>query len=275
VGNVAMFLNQFDYYEMENPTTGETAIQDVYTGIFQFPKSINKDWNLINRVVFTVPSLPLDQDKIDDASGSTPPGSIIPPEAGGMAPVDLFSGRTTGFGDMYYVGFFSPKEGITHKSGAKSVWGVGFDLAIPTASEDILGTGKWSAGPSFIYAHLGPKWTLAAILQQYNSFAGDDDRADVSSTNIQYFWYYNLNSTMSIGAGPTIVANWKQDSDNTWTVPVGIGISKTINVGKVPIRFGLEANYSVIHPDDIVGSRWSFRFSIIPAVPAALFKWMQ
>ncbi len=87
--------------------------------------------------------------------------------------------------------------------------------------------------------------------------------------------YYNLNSTTTIGAGPTIVANWKQDIGNTWTVPVGIGISKTINIGKVPVRFGLEASYSVIHPDDIVASRWSFRFSIIPAVRAALFKWMQ
>ncbi len=111
VGNVAMFINQFDYYEMENPTTGKTAVQDVYTGILQFPKSISDNWNLINRVVFTVPSLPLDQDKIDQASGSTPPGAIIPPDAGGMAPVDLFEGRTTGFGDMYYVGFFLPSEG--------------------------------------------------------------------------------------------------------------------------------------------------------------------
>lgn len=274
VGNVAMFINQFDYYEMENPTSGNTAIQSAYTGILQFPTSISENWNLINRVVFTVPSLPLDSDKINLASGSTPPGAIFPP-GDGIAPVDLFEGRTTGFGDMYYVGFFSPKLGIKHRDDSTSVWGVGFDLAVPTASEDILGTGKWSAGPSFLYAHLGKKWTLAALLQQYNSFAGDDDRADVNSTNIQYFWYYNLNSTTSIGAGPTVIANWKQDSGNRWTVPVGIGISKTINVGKVPVRFGIEASYSAIRPDEMVGSKWNIRFTIIPAVPAALFSWMQ
>jgi hypothetical protein len=279
VGNVAMFLNQFDYIQMENPTADRTSHQANYTGILQFPKSINEDWNLISRVVFTVPSLPFDQNKIDEAVLSSPVGSsqgtILPPSAFGGLPIDLFAGRTTGFGDMFYVGFFSPKKGIKHTGGATSVWGVGADIAAPTAQEDVLGTGKWSAGPSALYAYLGPKWVLAGLLQHYKSFAGDDKRADVNLTNIQYFHYYALNPTTSIGAGPTITANWEQDSDNRWTVPVGIGINKTINIGKLPVRFGAEVHYSAIRPDDIVGSKWTYRFTVIPAVPAALFKWMQ
>jgi hypothetical protein len=176
---------------------------------------------------------------------------------------------------MFYVGFFSPKEGIKHASGGTSVWGLGADLAVPTAQEDVLGTGKWSAGPSALYAYLGPKWVLAGLLQHYKSFAGDDGRADVNLTKIQYFHYYALNSTTSIGAGPTISANWEQNSDNRWSVPIGIGINKTINIGKVPVRFGAEVHYTVLKPDDIVGSNWTFRLSMIPAVPAALFNWMQ
>ncbi len=42
-----------------------------------------------------------------------------------------------------------------------------------------------------------------------------------------------------------------------------------------PVRFGLEAYYSVVKPDDVVGTAWDFRFYMIPAVPSALFKWMQ
>jgi hypothetical protein len=45
--------------------------------------------------------------------------------------------------------------------------------------------------------------------------------------------------------------------------------------GKVPVRIGVEAHYSAIKPDDIVGSEWDFRLFIIPAAPAALFEWMQ
>jgi hypothetical protein len=88
-------------------------------------------------------------------------------------------------------------------------------------------------------------------------------------TNIQYFWYYSINPTMSIGAGPNIIANWEADSSDRWTVPVGIGINKTVNFGKLPVRFGLEFHYSVIRPDTL-GSEWDVRFYMIPAVPAAL-----
>jgi hypothetical protein len=42
--------------------------------------------------------------------------------------------------------------------------------------------------------------------------------------------------SFSIGAGPNIIANWEQNSDFTWTVPVGIGVSKTLQFGKIPVR---------------------------------------
>ena len=43
---------------------------------------------------------------------------------------------------------------------------------------------------------------------------------------------------------------------------------------RVPVRVGAEFYYSVIQPDDVVGSEWNFRFYVIPAAPSALFKWM-
>jgi hypothetical protein len=69
VGNVAMLFTQYDSYHMENDANGETGIQGVYMGIAQFPKKLNENWSLINRIVWTVPSIPLDQDKIDDFDG--------------------------------------------------------------------------------------------------------------------------------------------------------------------------------------------------------------
>ena len=163
LGNVAMLFTQFDLYKLENPENGEKDEKFNYMGIAQFPKGIGENWNLINRIVWNVPSMPLDQGKIDRAKDeaselSSLQGATLPPAGSPIAPIDLFSGRTTGFGDMYYVGLFSPKEGIKHKNGATSVWGLGFELMFPTASEEILGTGKWGAGPSAIYAYLGKKW---------------------------------------------------------------------------------------------------------------------
>ena len=274
VGNVAMLFTQFDFTHMKNQANGETADKYNYMGIAQFPKSLGEDWNLINRVVWNVTSMPIDSDKID-GFGTGPGGEILPPSGSPPAPIDLFDGRTTGFGDMYYVGLFSPKEPIKLEGGANVVWGAGFDLGFPTASDDVLGTGKWTAGPSALGVYLGPKWKIGALAQQYFDFAGDDDRDDVNLTNLQYLYYYSLNPTTSIGAAPNIIANWEQSSGNKWTVPVGIGINKTVQFGKVPVRLGVELHYSVIQPDDVPSAEWNLRFYIIPAAPSALFKWMQ
>jgi len=273
LGNVAMWINQYDFFKLENAANGKTANKYNYMGILQFPKGLNKDWNLINRFVYNVPSVPLDQDKVDNFS-TTPGGGggVLPPA--GAAPIDILGGRTTGFGDMYYVGLVSPKKPIKLENGANLVWGAGLDAGFPTASEDILGTGKWLAGPTALGLYMGPKWKIGALVQHYWDFAGDDDRDDVNLTNLQVFYYYSLNETTSIGAGPNIIANWEQDSDNAFTVPLGMGINKTFQFGKVPVRIGAEFYYSVIQPDT-VGTDWNFRFYWIPAVPSALFDWMQ
>jgi hypothetical protein len=277
LGNVAMWINQYDFYKLENAANGKTADKHNYMGIVQFPKGLNEDWNLINRVVYNVTSMPLDQDKVDNFGTNFAPtpgggGGILPPK--GVAPIDILGGRTNGFGDMYYVGLVAPKKPIKLDNGANLLWGAGLDAGFPTASEDLLGTGKWLAGPTALGVYMGPKWKLGALVQHYWDFAGDDDRDDVNLTNLQLFYYYSLNETTSIGAGPNIIANWEQDSDNRFTVPVGIGINKTFQFGKVPVRIGGEFFYSVIKPDT-VGTDWNFRFYVIPAVASALFDWMQ
>jgi hypothetical protein len=281
LGNVAMLFTQFDLTLMKNPTNDKTANKFNYMGIAQFPKRLGKKWNLINRIVWNVPSMPLDQDKIDRSINrarrqyaSGPGESILPPTGSQIAPIDLFDGRTTGFGDMYYVGLLAPSEGIDWING-KFLWGAGFDAGFPTATEDLLGTGKWTAGPSGLGVYMGPKWKIGGLVQQYWDYAGDDDRDDVNMMNLQYFIYYSLDEVTSIGASPNIIANWEQNSSNRWTVPIGLGINRTFQFGKVPVRIGAEVHYSVIQPDDVAGTEWNFRIFIIPAAPSALFKWMQ
>lgn len=275
LGNVAMMFNQFDTYFLENESNGQSEVQHNYMALFQFPKKLNDDWNLINRVVFNVPSVPLDQDKIDDFDGDfgcapTPGGG--PPSC--ELPVELFDGRTTGLGDTYYVGLFSPSDPIPAGNG-KVVWGIGFDALVPTATDDVLGTGKWAAGPSALGVYLGPKWKWGALAQQYFDVGGSDNRSDVNLTNLQYFYMYSINETTSIGAAPNIIVNWEEDGTNRFTIPVGLGMNRTVQFGKIPVRFGAELYYSVWQPNNIPSTEWNLRFYAIPAVPSALFDWMQ
>ena len=287
LGSVAMWFNQFDFSRMTNESvTDRSQTKGNYMSLFQFPKRLNDDWNLINRFVINISSMPLDQDKIDDAASSAAQYSDItgvaqPPSDGPVLPIDQFSGRTTSLGDIYYVGLFSKRDPIVVREAtadqgrAIAVWGLGFDVGVPTATKDLTGTGKWTAGPSALGIYMGPKWKIGGLLQQYWDFAGDSDRDGVNLTNLQYFMYYSLNETTSIGAAPNIIGNWKQDKDDRWTVPIGLGIQKVIKLGKASARIGAEVHYSVIQPDNLPSNEWNVRFYFIPAVPSVLFDWMN
>jgi hypothetical protein len=279
LGNVAMLFTQFDYYKMQDPESSNTAYKGVYTGIFQFPKKLNDDWNLINRVIWTVPSMPLDQDKIDDFDadqlGNDQGGGVTGQDQENTPkPIDLFDGRTTDLGDSYYVGLFTPSDPVHLEGGGKFLWGAGFDLGLPTAQEDILGTGKWLAGPSALALYMGTKWKVGGLVTHYWDFEGDSDREDVNMTNLQYIAFYSLSETDSIGASPNIICNWEASTGNECAVPLGMGYVKTVQMGKVPVRFGAELHYYVVSPDDDVSARWGMRFYMIPAAPSALFDWM-
>ena len=272
VGNVAMWWNQVDYLGVENPRFNKSDHKTNYMGIIQWPQALTSNWNLISRVVYNVTRSPIDDDKIDDFGAA--PGALLPPADFGRSPVDVFGGSTTGFGDSYYIGLVSPKQPVKLGTG-NLVWGLGFDAGFPTASDDVLGTEKYTAGPSALAVYLGQKWKLGFLGQQYWSYAGDGDRSDVNMTNLQYIYYYALTPTINIGAAPNIIANWEQQGDDRFSVPIGLGINTTVNIGKVPVRFGLELHKFVIKPDDVPGSDYAVRFFIIPAVPSALFEWME
>ena len=181
--------------------------------------------------------------------------------------------RTSGFGDLTYVGVFSPKEPIRFAGGGKMVWGFGPTAMFPTAEEDVLGTGKYSLGPAFVAAYLGEDWTLGLFPQHWWSVGGDSDRKDVSLTNIQYFIQRSIPGPEQwrIGMTPNVTVNWKAEGGNKVTFPIGLGAGRIFNFGKLPVRISGEIQYSAIHPDDLISSRWNFRLSFIPVIPTFMF----
>ena len=280
LGNVAMWINQLDVIPLTNDAVDpdRSELYTNYMGILQFPKGITENWNIISRIVYNIPSVPLDQDEIDRlgaiAPTIPPPGMGPPSPPPGVQPIDIIGGRTSGFGDMIYLGLLSPKEGIKHGEGQTSVYGFGVGQTFPSASDDLLGSGKWSAGPSALYAYLGQKWKLGALLQTYFSYAGDSARNDVTTMNLQLFYYYSVTPTISIGAGPNIIADFEADDGDQWTVPLGIGVGYTMNIGKIPFRFMLEY-YGSVHRPDTIGNTHDLRFIVIPAVPAGLIPFLR
>jgi len=225
---------------------------------------LGERWNWVSRLVVPVVSVPL-KPEVGKLFQLDPVGNLHPD--GALAPgVDPF-GRTTGLSDLAYVGLVGPKE-LPKVAGGRLILAAGPTFIFPTASEDILGQGKWQAGPSFAAGLITKHWRMGLFPQQWWSFAGDGHRRSVSQMNLQYFLYYAPTPNWDIGMSPNMFVNWNAPSGNELTFPVGLGVHRTFNIGKLPVSIGIEAYYSAIHPNDLPGSRWGFRLYLMPLVPA-------
>jgi hypothetical protein len=194
------------------------------------------DWNLINRTIVPVIYLP------DVTSGL--------PEL----PEGVSGGETFGLGDINHSVYFSPADS------GPVIWGIGPSLTIPTATDEKIGTEKWSAGPAAVaLAQPGP-WVIGSLVRQLWSFAGDGDRQDVSQLLIQPFVNYNMEDGWYLVSAPIITANWEADSDDRWTVPVGGGFGKIFRIGNQPINAQVQGFYNVEHPQ--FGPEWIMRFQL-------------
>jgi len=229
--------NDTKWYGGDAPDSGQTWNTTLLEPVM--PMQLTEQWKMIVR-----PVIPIVSNKL--------PGSG--------------SDRETGLGDIVLWTAFSKQYT------PPNIFGFGPTVMMDTATDDILGTGKWSAGPMALAFHVGDKWIYGVVAQHWWSFAGDDGRDDVNLTDIQYVLRYRLNAKTNIGFGPNIQANWTADSDNTWTVPVGLGGDTLVKIGPLPVKVGFEAYYNVISPDNF-GPEWQLRLLFVPVIGAP--QWSQ
>jgi hypothetical protein len=67
------------------------------------------------------------------------------------------------------------------------IWGVGPTTLLPTATNTLLGQGKWGLGPSVVLLTQPGHWTLGILLSDTWSIAGNSNRAGVNQMLFQYF----------------------------------------------------------------------------------------
>lgn len=102
--------------------------------------------------------------------------------------------------------------------------GVGAGLIIPTASPDILGTGKWSAGPIFVALNTAtPGLQWGALGQQFFSFAGDSDRGEQNFMLFQPIFNKILGKGLFLQLSPIMKFDW---ANGQYTVPISVVVGK-------------------------------------------------
>ena len=134
-----------------------------------------------------------------------------------------------GLGDATITAFLGPSQ-------SKLVWGVGPAFLVPTATDEVLGTGRFGVGPSIVALHQANGWTVGALANYIVSVAGDSARPDVKSTFVNPFLAYNWAS----GAGATLLAEYTHDSVNDVDVRVmSPQVSAVTKFGKQTAQFAI------------------------------------
>lgn len=154
------------------------------------------------------------------------PRSWLPGERLGTVRADIPVGNlhaggedTFGLGDLYLQALNVRRWNRRFSLAS----GLGFQL--PTATDDLLGLGKWQVAPSIF-----PIWTLPAWrglflvrAQDFVSVAGDDDRADIHYLKIAPTLFRPIGKGKFMLIDTEVVADWERDSEASFRTNLVLG----------------------------------------------------
>ena len=211
------------------------------------PISISKDWNLILRTIFPIVS----QHDLFYVE-NLPKNSPLQPQNRSQ---DGLSDTTQSF-------FFSPK-----KPGPFGlIWGLGPAFLYPTGTQDLLGTGTFSIGPTLVVLKQTGGWTMGALMNQLWSVAIEEHRSSVSQMFLQPFLSYTTKTHTTFTLNTESTANWNNTpGDAKWTVPLNLQIGQILKIGKQPISITIGGRYYADSPR--YGPDWGLRFVLTLLYP--------
>lgn len=248
VGAAWMLWTQYDNTQIRGDKFSGTVSRTTFQPVMSFPvKFGHSDWNFIVRPVLQYYNTPDLGHVTASADGSF-----------------FAHGRASGMGDTGLLTLLGPNK----EDGF--VWGVGTTQIFDTAENDFQGQGRYQIGPALLVAKLAPHpggTNVGILAQHWWSADNKNNRKDTNHTDIQYFINYRLSGTELVGMSPDITIDWKKKQGDRLTFPVGLGYSNVVKMGRLPVRFAAEVQYSVISPDD-TGSRWNLKFMFIPVLPS-------
>jgi hypothetical protein len=191
------------------------------------PLTLNDDWNLISRTILPI----VDQDNIPAAGFSE-----------------------TGLGDTVQSLFFSPKA----PTAGGWIWGAGPVLLLPTATDEILGSEKWGIGPTAVVLRQSGPWTIGALANHIESFAGESQRADISATFLQPFVSYVTPKQTTFGFNTESTYDWENEQ---WSVPLNFTVSQLLKAGNQLFQVGAGIRYWAESPD-AGAADWGIRLNL-------------
>ena len=174
-----------------------------------------------------------------------------------------YLGDASGFGDITFSSFLSPN------TGRPLTWGVGPVVTLPMTSDPALGSGQWSAGPTFVVVNHSGSVLYGLLWNQLWSYATVSQRSRIAVNEglFQPFIALTRPSGVTITLQSESTANWNApNDDDTWTVPINLLLSKVTTLGPFPFSVLGGAGVYVAKPDG--GPEWKLRAKFTLVLPS-------
>lgn len=203
---------QYNYDENFGPNDeGSKSVLNIQPVI---PFSLGQDWNLITRTIIPL----VDQRDIPEGTDKS------------------------GLSDILQSFFFSPKQPVNGW-----ILAVGPVILYPSATDQMLGGEKWGAGPTVLALRQEKGWTYGLLANHVESFAGQDDRAYISSTVVQPFLSYITKTKTTLGVNTEATYDWRSEQ---WSVPVNATVAQLLKIGPQIVQLTLGARYWAESPEN-------------------------
>ena len=124
-------------------------------------------------------------------------------------------------------------------------FGVGPQFVFPTASKDVLGSGKWQAGlATVVFAVPDPRFQVGGLILWQHSFAGDSERETAHLLAVQPFAIWQLGGGTYLRTAPIWPFNLETGD---YHIPFGFGIGHVVRLGNTVFNIFIEPQYSILH----------------------------
>jgi hypothetical protein len=109
---------------------------------------------------------------------------------------------------------------------------------------------------------MGP-WVIGALVNQYWPAYDAGGEPKTNLFVLQPFVNYNFGVGWALGFSPIITANWDASEGHKWTVPLGLGITKTTVFNGRPMNIGVHYYGNVERPEGSAGYQLRFVIALL------------
>jgi hypothetical protein len=129
-------------------------------------------------------------------------------------------------------------------------------LAVAMFVSPVPAAGQASSEPAHDVTDLAKKTQnpvgdliTVALLSQFWPLHDDGGDPETDLFVLQPFVNYNFGKGYALSFAPIISANWDAVDGQQWTVPLGVGITRTTVFNRRPMNIGVQYYYNVERPD--------------------------